>query len=285
MITGPLAVPMEYIIMNNKILLDFYSGSHGHFLEYVVNTWIYRGPKVANAFVASGACHGAKRDSAYKQAKIVEAGHYTEFDLPVDQEPAKVIEITVDSDFEYICYQVNISHRAGDIPEDKKIEDIPRAVRVRPAGLRNNYYAKLNGMGYDAPEHWRWSAQIPQFEFPMRALYNLGEFYSTLKQLADFLEHTFNPDPELYTTWCAFMAQNQGYQSWSRANQLLESALAQRDEEFSATAWEQAILNYLLTRMFGMHEGPMFFRDAYVPTTGAVWREINETIVTFDSKF
>jgi hypothetical protein len=33
-----------------KIYLDFFSGSHGHFLEYVINTWLFKGPCVDNIF-------------------------------------------------------------------------------------------------------------------------------------------------------------------------------------------------------------------------------------------
>jgi hypothetical protein len=63
------------------IAIDFYSGSHGHFLEYVINTYIFKGSKIKNIFTDLGTSHLIRDDISYMDQRMVEARHYSEFNL------------------------------------------------------------------------------------------------------------------------------------------------------------------------------------------------------------
>jgi hypothetical protein len=266
------------------ILLDFYSGSHGHFLEYVINTYIFKGPKVKNIFVESGASHGTKNDQNYNSNRVVYARHYTEFDVVPWQDPTQVVRITVDSEMENIVYQINIMFRAGDVPIEKKITDIPEAVRNTTSHLRLDYYSKLMDNGYPRPNNWRWNDR-PAYRFPMGSLFNLYDFYAELKKLAHFLEHTFNPDDSLALTWQEFMRRNQGWQYYNTSQDLMTRALANENYDFTADTWMQALLNYCLTESIGICDGVLFDKNDYPSNTGQLYQIIQQYICNFDNRF
>jgi hypothetical protein len=200
------------------ILLDFYSGSHGHFLEYVINTYIYGGPRVTQVFTELGTCHGIRADSEYCRRRVVTAAHYSEFKIPVVDNPHKVIRITANSDMENICYQINVQCRAGDMFEKKKSQEINDNIKDSPVELRMDYYSKfsLAECGYQKPSQWRWDS-VDHYEFPMRNLYDALNFYSELQQLSKFLNHSFKPDPSLMQLWQTFCDKNHGLQAWKNA--------------------------------------------------------------------
>jgi hypothetical protein len=267
------------------ILLDFYSGSHGHFLEYVINTYIYRGPKVDQIFTELGTCHGIREDSAYQQNRVVVAAHYSEFQRPVASTPGRVIRITSNSEMENICYQLNVLCRAGDIPEDKKSQEISNDVRNSPAQFRMDYYSKFsfNECGYPRPGQWRWD-HVDHYEFPLSSLYNLLDFYNELQNLSKFLNYSFTPDPSLMHLWKTFCDKNHGLQAWKKCNQILQQVLANETVDIDITPAEQAILNWMLTRVVNIRDGALF--DSIYPTnTADIWKCVEQHLSTFDKRF
>ena len=268
-----------------SILLDFYSGSHGHFLEYVINTYIFRGPKLDNIFTPLGTSHLPSLDQEYKKNQTVKSAHFSEFNLSTSA-PIKVIRITISEFMEQVCYQINVDSRAGDIPQEKKIQQIPLDVQTDPAALRNQYYSKLINVdnGYPLPGNWRWN-DVPTFEFQMIDLYNPINFYSKLKKLAHFVEHSFNPDESLYTLWKQFIAMNHGVQTWKKCQNLIEKSLANESFQFESTFMEQALLNCLLTNTIGICDGPLFTCAEYPTNTQDIHTEISSFIKLFDDRF
>ena len=266
------------------IYLDFFSGSHGHFLEYLINTYIFKGPKVDSIFTESGASHGIRQDLTYMSQRVVHAGHYTEFNIPDMPTPEKIIRIFVSSQIEKSIYQINIMHRAGDIPIEKKMQSIPESIRNNPNQLRQNYFSKLNDNGYPLPNNWRWN-DLPSYEFPMCSLFNLCDFYIELKKLAQFLEYSFNPDDSLTKIWQEFMLKNQGWQCWHTSQQLLIKILNNKNFEFEADLWTQSLLNYLLAQSIGICDGALFDSDNYPTNTNQIYQIIQQYICDFDNRF
>jgi hypothetical protein len=267
------------------VVLDFFSGSHGHFLEYVINTYIYRGPRVKNIFTELGTCHGIRQDTAYQQHQVVTAGHYSEFNRDPVRPPQQVIRITIDSDMENICYQLNVLCRAGDIPEDKKAQEINSDVRNSPAQFRMDYYFKFlsDRHGYKRPNHWRWN-DIDHYEFPMRSLYNALDFYSELQKLSQFLNYSFEPDPSLLQLWQDFCDKNHGLCAWTRCNEIYQQVMANKNIHIKTTVAEQAILNWMLTRAVNIHDGALFDSD-YPSNTADIWKCVEQHLKTFDGRF
>jgi hypothetical protein len=267
------------------IYLDFFSGSHGHFLEYVINTWLYKGSRVPNIFTEHGSCHLIRKDTAYMAHRIVEAAHYTEFDISQNT-PTKLIRISVNNNWANWIYQINVMSRAGDIPLEKKIKSTPESVRHSPSKFRNEWYAKFNSTvdGYPLPDNWRWS-DTAVFEFGMESLFDLVEFYNELYLLAEFLEITFVPDQELSDLLEEFLTRNQGWQYYKECKHLVHAVIAGNNIEFSSNEISQALINSLLSKSVGIFDGELFDNDSYPTTTCEIWNTVDQHLKTFDQRF
>jgi hypothetical protein len=267
------------------VYLDFFSGSHGHFLEYVINTWLFKGPRVSNIFTEHGSCHRIRNDTEYMAHRIVKSAHYTEFNI-LQNVPNKLIRININQDWTNWIYQINVMSRAGDIPLEKKIKSTPESVRCSPAKLRNEWYAKFNSSvdGYSLPNNWRWS-DTAVFEFNMESLFNLVEFYNELYRLAEFLEITFVPDQELSDLLEEFLTRNQGWQYYKESKRLVHDVIAGNNIEFFSNEISQALINSLLSKSVGIFDGELFDNDSYPTTTCEIWNMVDQHLKTFDQRF
>lgn len=269
------------------IALDFYSGSHGHFLEYVINAYIFKVPKVDNIFTPLGTCHLIRKDQTYMSGRIVEARHYSELDIPVNGTVDNVIRITVDNLLEHVCYQINVNCRAGDIPAEKKNLAIPITSTLLKADLRKNYYSKYTDpeLGYQTPkpENWVLSADNAPFNFPMSSMYNLLDFYRTLNQLADYLNQTFLPDASLSTVWHKFVELNHGYQSWQKCQQVFDAVVSSQNKDVFLETHEEAVLNVLFAEAFKMYSGPLHELNQWPTNARDLFEIIENHLVELDT--
>lgn len=269
------------------IALDFYCGSHGHFLEYIINTYIFQGPKINNLMRTAGTIHNTKTDVNYRASKKVFGDHYTEFNRPI-KDVDRVIRIKVDSILEKVCYQINVLYRAGDIPIEEKLLQIPEHVRENPVLLRQDFYSKFNDSGYHYPEYSPQYQYVPQakiYEISMSDLYDLHQLYMRLRELAEFLDHTFTPDYSLAHVWRDFMARNQGYQRWQQAHARIRNIASGVSTDICLDSIDQALNNFLLTQMFGICDGPLFENTQYPTNTVEIYHYIQQYISDFDNRF
>lgn len=268
------------------MLLDFFSGSHGHFLEYVINSWLFKGPRVKkNIFTHTGACHGPHKNLTYLKNRIICADHYSEFNKTI-QDPSKVVRITINKNWAQWIYQINVMSRAGDIPIDKKLELIPPSIRSSPALLRNQWYAKFNFAenGYNVPNNWRWP-NVPYYSFPMESLFDQTDFLRELYQLSKFLEITFSPDHELTNLLDQFLEKNQGWQYYKISKQLVVDTFNGKSTSFDSDEITQALINTMLSESVGMFDGALFEDNEYAINTDQVWQQVSHHLKSFDSKF
>lgn len=265
------------------MLLDFYSGSHGHFLEYLINVYIFRCPRVDKIFTKLGTSHGIRKNTSYQDSRIIIAGHYSELNIPAP-DPTSVVRIQVDTDYEKIIYQINVDCRAGDIPAEKKKQNIPAEIRSSPQLLRNDYFSKLKfpEYGYKIPGDWRWSNSANIYDFPMESLFDLTTLYSEMRKLSNFLNHSWNPDVSLVKIWNEFIEANHGVQAWKKCKNILEMSLANSPMEFNCSLWEQALLNLMLEQSIGC---ALFNIDNFPQNTQEIHQAIQQYIETFDSRF
>jgi len=268
-----------------KIYLDFFSGSHGHFVEYVINTWLFKGPRVKNIFNMLGASHCIRLDSEYMFNRVVTAKHYSEFNVKSDS-PDQVVRISISDDYAKWIYQINVVERAGDIPAKKKNKEIPDIVRNIPHAFRDNWYSKFNfeENGYVYPSNWRWQ-EIPSFVFPMESLFDITELYSVLYELSNFLNTTFVPDHELAQLVESFLLKNQGWQTYLKCKNIVHDSLLGNNIEFDVNICEQALINSMLTHTIGIFDGELFGSDEYPSNTLQLWNQIEHHLKTFDQRF
>jgi hypothetical protein len=267
------------------LYLDFFSGSHGHFLEYVINTWLFKGPRVKNIFTKDGACHGIRSSNEYMAQRRIQAAHYTEFGIPL-QQPSKIVRIDINQYWAKWIYQINVTARAGDIPLEKKIEQVPEHVRMIPNKFRNDWYSKLNfnENNYNLPGNWV-CEHIPSFNFAMESVFDHVSFYAELYHLADFLEITFVPDQELFNLLTEFLEKNQGWQQYLTCKKLVKQALSGQSANFSSDELSQALINSFLSITVGIFDGELFDSNKYPTNTLEIWQLVTEHLQTFDQRF
>ena len=267
------------------IYLDFFSGSHGHFLEYVINTWLFKGPRVPHVFTSGGTSHGIRSDQMYMQHRMIQAAHYSEFDIAL-YNPSKLVKISINQPWAKWIYQINVVARAGDIPLEKKITQVPESVRNDPSQYRNDWYAKFNfaDNGYNLPGNWT-KPELASYDFPMESLFDTVEFYTELYKLADFLETTFVPDQELSVLLVEFLNKNQGWQYYTKSKQLVAFAFAGKKVEFTSDEILQALINSMLSACVGVFDGKLFDQVTYPSDTLDLSASISEHLQTFDQRF
>lgn len=270
--------------MNN--LIDFHGATHGHFLEYIVNTWIYQGPRVNNVFTELGTCHLPGKNPQYLADRQIFCGHFTELGVSSNVVPSKLIRIVVDTDRGKVIHMINNMYRVGDITLLGSYQNIPLEVRDSSVRLRNDWYSKLvhSENQYRLDYEWRWP-NVDSFEFPMENLYDLSMLYQTMYNCASYLEQRFVPDQELYKIWQQFMDLNQGVQTFDKCKRLVESALAQNKVEFDSIEPEQALINAMLGYTVGIFDGPLFSHDQYPTNTTELWNHVMAQLTVFDQKF
>jgi hypothetical protein len=265
------------------MILDFYSGSHGHFLEYLINAYIFRCPRVDKIFTKLGTSHGIRKDADYMNGRIVVAGHYSEFNIPT-ADPVSVIRLQINTDYGKTIYQINVDCRAGDIPVEKKKQNIPDNIQSTPHLLRNDYFSKLKfpEHGYKIPGDWRWSDSARIYDFPMESLFDLTTLYSEMCKLSIFLNHSWNPDASLTTVWNEFIETNHGVLAWKKCKNIMEMGLSNNPMEFDCTAWEQALLNLMSQQSIGCL---LDETNDFPKNTQEIYQIIQQHIETFDIQF
>jgi hypothetical protein len=272
--------------MNN--LIDFHGATHGHFVEYIINTWIYQGPRVDNAFTELGTCHNPRQDANYCKNLQIWCNHFTELskERPYLSTPVKIVRITVDTQEGKIIHMINNMYRVADITLERSYQKIPLNVRSSPSRLRNDWYSKLTDREnqYRLDYAWRFP-EVLAFEFAMESLYDATALYRTMQECAAYLEQRFIPDVKFYETWQQFITLNQGVQMFNKCKHLVESTLAKHSIDFDSIAPEQALINAMLGQTVGIFDGVLFANDQYPTNTLELWDLVLNHLDVFDQKF
>ena len=256
------------------IALDFAPGLHGHFLEFIVNKFIYGVPSDnQNIFQSSGAVHKINVDSQYQQKKMVHCGHYTSFNYNYPSDTHQIIFIDHTSELDIVLL-TNVYHRCH--PESmntddfdiNKIQQLHRSMLLADSDLqcRNNWFAKLNE-GVFKDQLLPPTTDIPVHFFNYTSFFNLIDFCTELKKLARFLGETFTFDLLLSAYWTEFIEKNQGWKLHKLGNSLLQSALCSIDVPIPDDWKLHAYLNFKLSKVLDIHDGILFTNPVYPDTT------------------
>lgn len=271
--------------MSEKVLIDFAGAAHGHFLEYVINSWIGQRFRVEKIFTELGTCHLPEKNINYVSNRMVVCGHFSEHNKNVPA-PDKLIRITVDSEKALWVYRLNLLYRPGDIGLDKNIEQMNLQSKDSTVDMRQNVYAKLVDLESAAQHNFEWKwVNAPCYEFPMCSMFDQAKFYQSLTNCAKFLNQRFIPDLELAKVWHEFIELNQGYQIYKKSKFIVENALSQQMYQFETTPIEQGAVNAMLTNILGICDGPLFEHETYPNNTIDVWEAIDKYLKDFDNRF
>ena len=263
------------------IKLDFHGSTHGHFLEYVINVWIFKTKKSASSiFNENGASHNV--DNNYLQDRKIICGHFSRADSRGIEPNDDVIRITIDekNDTEFFIAFTNLLYRAGDLGFEKQLLAVPSDILDNRVALRKNFYAKLNQRDLYANFYKEFSSVGNLLhKFPFTAFYSFELFCIALNELAFALDQTFFPDSSLFLLWQEFIAKNQGWHSYNHCNRIIKDIFSNADQEINCTAVEEAWINFNLSKICRIYSGRMFDEETY-PACREIYQDIQQFLLT-----
>jgi hypothetical protein len=204
------------------IPIDFVAGTHGHFLEVVLNNFFNSTATNLDPFNSLGASH--KVNSEYLNSRMFVARHWFEDSVNKLSQFDRAISIQFDQDDLLLVSSVGLL-RAGDQGIDNNQLEIDTYSKLNNvfyqgvlAEILNAYpeFSNSNGsiprnilreffkFGFSNPNingYWKKQQQMhytmPVFIFKFKAFYNYKLFVDTLKELQDFIGLPFKFDSEL----------------------------------------------------------------------------------------
>jgi hypothetical protein len=277
------------------ILIDFAPGTHGHFLEFVVNRYIFGVEySIDSIFQSTGAAHVINVDPVYQKNKIVTSQHYSSLtnNTRYPNYNNKIIFIKHNLQFDFVLL-TNIFYRCHPDVVRSKESDADLIIQfhtqlmgdmVTDLDSRNNWFAKLHERHFDKTAKQAHS-NVPVLEFDFGSFFDLTKFLTELQQTAMYLEMTFKFDHSLVELWNKFMEKNQGYQLYNLGNSLLSSAYNNLNVEIPNDWKLHAYMNYVISNTFRLYDGELFESAIYPTNTQQIHKIIIDHIDLFDTKF
>lgn len=276
-----------------RIALDYAPGLHGHFLELVLNKYIYGVPFRSNKiFQSSGAVHAINIDREYQSQKIVYQGHFSSFKYSYRAGTQKVVFIDHDPELDFVLL-TNIFYRCHKDSVNVDDFDVNAIIAGQKELLitgntdldfRNNWFAKLSERHFEDAST-RPNTQLPVYNFDYKSFFNLNEFCIELQKTAHFLQETFKFDYTLAELWQEFINLNQGWALQKQAHSILQSTLLNHEAPIPDDWKLHAYLNFMLSQMFDLYDGVLHTNHVYPATTRELLTVIQEHLATFDNRF
>jgi hypothetical protein len=275
------------------IALDFAPGLHGHFLEYVINHYIFRGVKLDDIFQSSGAVDRINVHAEYQKSKAVHCGHYSSFDNAWDARTEQVIFIRHDPELDFVLL-TNIYHRCHPVAaqqfdfDAEKIKqyhsDFMLSDGTNEWQLKNNWFAKLD------ERHFYHTTCYPKtdlsvFEFDFVCFFNFVKFVKELQRVSEFVNLTFVHDSSLYDLWKEFLSRNQGYKLYTEANNIMTHACGDRSCVIPNDWKLHAYLNHVMSRSFRLCDGVLHSDQPYPTDARELYKIITQHLEEFDNRF
>jgi hypothetical protein len=268
--------------------IDFFGGTHGNFLELLINLFIYQidfdQPKFFNK---NGSCHLKNKNSNY--VPKIKCAHYSYFEIPFNHDDS-VIEIHCSDNF-MLPALVNSLVRAGDEVIDisnletntiKKLSALPKANALLKdiinthgeqenyprSVIRNYFYSKFDVPEYGIDLFNNFKHVGEKLTFPFGAFFDYEELCLNLNKCAFFLGQNFYPSDHTYQIWKEFIKINQGHDSYKKCKEAMYAILTGDSMDISSfNLIEEAWLVYKVSRIFRCFDHPLLNADQFVSNT------------------
>lgn len=273
--------------------IDFFGGTHGNFLELMINLFIYQiDYDEDQLFNQNGACHIKDRDRNYFPR--IKCNHYSYNNIPFDDNDL-VIEIRCAED-DMLIALTNSLIRGGDEVIDitnlekntiEKLSPLSKASNqlndlIRDHGehtnysrstIRNYFYAKFDNPEFGINMFNNFQHQGSTLTFPFNSFFNLEDFFLNLNRCAFFLNMNFYPSDRAVTLWKKFIEVNQGYQSQQRYNRIIQCILTGESMDISnINLVEESWILYRVSRIFRCYDHPLLNVDQFITNTKEISR-------------
>lgn len=275
------------------VAVDFAPGLHGHFLELVINKYIFGIPYNKEVFQSSGAVHVINTDQVYQSTKLANCGHYSSFEYAYPLDVQKIVFIKHAPALDIVLL-TNIFHRCH--PDAVSVEDFnfKEILAVHESTMaqgsrsdidfRKDWFSKLTERHFELTDKIP-VTELPVFDFDYSSFFDLPSFCNELKRTSKFLNSTFLFDQSLVDLWNDFIQRNQGWQLYTQSQDLLTKTLSGIHAPIPNDWKLHAYLNYHVGKLFELYDGDLHDNPVYPTTTTQLLNIITQHIKNFDLKF
>ena len=263
------------------IAIDFSPSLHGHFLEYIINRYIYNCDEITSIFEDSGASDVIENDERYQRNLIVKCDHYSEFNKPYPQNTTSVIYIKHNTRYDFVS-MVNSFYRVFDRTQDTNHSSadilkfhMNNLDASSVSDVRNRLYTKLFKRHFDEL-HIKKETNIPVIDFDFGSFFTLHQFIASLRRVADSLNTHMTFNKALVNDWSNFIKVNQGYQFMNIAEDVIDSIIKGKSKEIEDNVFVHAYINCHLSHAFPIYTGSIFDDEKYPTNTYEIYNLINE---------
>jgi len=263
------------------IAIDFSPSLHGHFLEYIINRYIFNCVKIVDVFEESGASDIIETNKEYQDSLIAKCDHYSEFNKEYPHGTTSVIYIKHTERYDFVSF-VNSFYRVFDrtnikenSPQDIFKFHISNLEATSECDMRNRLYTKLFKRHFDEL-YSKKKTDTPVCNFEFGSFFTLHEFISSLRIIADFLNKQLIFNNNLVKDWSKFIKVNQGYQYLLIGETLVDSIIKGKNVLIEDNVFIHAYINCQLSHAFPIYTGSIFDDEKYPQSTLEVHNLINE---------
>jgi hypothetical protein len=260
----------------HQIEIDYYPGSHGLFLDYLISRFLLNSPsaKTFNPLTSVGSSHNALQNHDYQLRKITIPHHksaaefvdekykhfYTTENIKKYSKPCLV---RIDVDTEYLMFynrwalvnDHNIDLAAIEIDTVNKLKNIDESIAlnfIKHKGDKQTYSV------HDLAEYFFWTMDtMPYYPFnrwadteyesihvKMDNFFQFDTLVKELRKISMFIDSKFYTDG-LEQLWQEFISKNKAYHSWCNVREIIKKI--ESGEEYEHTPimpFEQAYIAY-----------------------------------------
>jgi hypothetical protein len=280
--------------------IDFFGGTHGHFLELVVNHSIDGNVYdiSQNQFTDDGACHLKEESSDY--VPITKCAHYSWNDHTFGERDY-VIRI-VPSQCDMFIAVTNSFLRAGDQKLD--IDNLENNTRDKMARLSKlskflqtlsdnhgisdsynrvtlrHYFESMfsdTTVGLEMFTNWTPANNVHTFNFS--DFFRIEQFYESLQKIAQFVNLEFRPSDHLIKLHEQFLEKNQGWHSHQKCSKIIESIIKKQIVAIDLNIIEEAWISHRISQIFNLYDLPCFRKESFPPTTEEIIHHIQKGLM------
>ena len=266
------------------IPIDFVAGTHGHFLEIVLNKFFNTASVDFDPFDAMGASHKVTKE--YLNTRVFVAQHWFEQAAEKLTQFDKMISIQFDQDDLLLVSSVSLL-RAGNTGIENNLLEIDTVSK-----LDNKFYSSLlteiltaypeacdvNGsiprnvlreffkFGFFAPDangYWKKQQQmhytIPVFVFKFKAFYNHNLFVDSLLELEKFLGMPISLNDELKKLHKKFLTKIPYIDNQAQCDDIVSAVQSSKDQIIPPLTMLQE--SYINAKMENIYKKEMPFHD------------------------
>jgi len=247
-----------------NVYIDYFPGSHGRFLEYLINRYIYKIPNSdIMPFTPVGSSHIPLMTAEYQNHKHASSGHFS-YDFINDPynplafvSSANWLSIKIQVDSFYLIYYNNyatVNNHNIDL-ENLEVNTYNKLNQenikhfglldflIKEFGTKENYSRDELSLMFDAfgkhmPSYrinkWK-NYNDHEYYFPMSAFFDYDKLTEQLQILCEKITGSIDI-PDFKNIWDQFMDLNKAYKSYTKIQKILDNL----------TAFEHAYITKLL---------------------------------------